>query len=413
MAHGKNRTSISGNPALWTALAGAVLFLRFPALVLRPALWAEDGPIFFLQARVVGVGAFVIPYAGYLHLIPRAIASAGAMLDPGLVPMFYVYCSFALTLAVVARVFSPRLDLPMKPILALAIVAVPHNGEVFLCPTNIQWITALALLMTLFMGDPAGAWEWTADIAVLVGAGLTGPFSVFLAPFFLARALRRSTRASWVIFSAVALAALVQGTAILNSPRASPGGIQAPFDAANLAAILSARIPLELVGAHGWAFRVGRSAVLLAGAAAWAAVAWSAFSGGKFRAQRIALFLFCILLCVLSATRTRDDAWDFRESMNGERYFYLPRVIILWIAALCLCRASTGWRIAAVAATAGVFCAGYKVPYLAGPSYRDAAVQRPEVPWDRYCQQLRAGEEVTVRVSPGWRFFVPEREAPK
>jgi hypothetical protein len=71
-------------------------------------------------------------------------------LDPAWWPAFYNGVSFVIWLAVLARLFSSRLDLPGKPWLALAIIAVPHTGEVFFNITNLQWLTA-------FRADSAGA----------------------------------------------------------------------------------------------------------------------------------------------------------------------------------------------------------------------------------------------------------------
>src|SRR3954469_13020568 len=63
-------------PALrWTVAAcGGILFARRPDMVLNPQFWAEDGPVFFAQARIHGIAALVEPYAGYFHTVLRLVA---------------------------------------------------------------------------------------------------------------------------------------------------------------------------------------------------------------------------------------------------------------------------------------------------------------------------------------------------
>jgi hypothetical protein len=95
--------SRSPGPVPWTALAGVLLILRYPDWFLRPRLWAEDLPVFFVGARFDGTSAILAPYAGYIHLIPRLLAWLGAGLDPSRIPVFYLYSSLAITLLVIAR----------------------------------------------------------------------------------------------------------------------------------------------------------------------------------------------------------------------------------------------------------------------------------------------------------------------
>ena len=136
-----------GRRILILGFALAVLVLRRPDAVLYPQFWAEDFA-FLLDAERIGLASFWMPRAGYLHFFPRLIAWPGMYLDPVLQPAWFVGSAVAVTLAVVATCLSPRIPLPAKPWLALAVVVVPHSGEVFLNPTNLQWLTALALILT-------------------------------------------------------------------------------------------------------------------------------------------------------------------------------------------------------------------------------------------------------------------------
>jgi hypothetical protein len=402
--------SRSPGPVPWTALAGVLLFLRYPDWFLRPRLWAEDLPVFFVGARVDGPSAILAPYAGYIHLIPRLVAWLGSWLDPSLIPAFYLYSSFAITLLVVARVFSRRLDLPCRPVLALAIVAVPHTGEVFLNITNIQWVTALALVLTLVMRDPESALDWAGDVAVLLLAGLTGPFSAFLFPFFVLRALDRRTPASWWVLSVLGLAALVQGWHLYIDLRGSvPGSSEGPMKILNLAAVLSARVPLAFLGSQGWVERVGRAFVVGAGLVGAIAIASTAFAGGGHRKERICMLMFVGVLIAFCTARIREDLWDYREMVNGDRYFYVPKVLLLWVALSYFWRRSTAsFSPSMLTASAGLYCVSM-IPYVDLGTHGARHVERPYYSWDIYCGQIRKGNEVAAEVSPGWRIVVPGR----
>jgi hypothetical protein len=394
--------------APWVALAGILLFLRYPDWFRRPRLWAEDGPVFFLAARRDGPASVVEPYAGYLHLIPRLVALLGSRLDPSLIPAFYVCSALAVTLLVVARVFSRRLELPCKPLLALAIVAVPHTGEVFLTVTNLQWVVALALVMTLMMRDPGSAAGLIGDAAILVLAGLTGPFSVLLFPFFLLRAVWRASPQSWALCTVVLAAALVQGRLIFMSPPSGlTSGAPGPRELSDLAGVLLSRVPLALVGAQGWMHRVSHTFMMCAGWAGAAGAAMMACARGPCRRERVCLFLLAVLLALSVAARICGAAWDWRDMVSADRYFYLPRVLLIWIAISLLSRRSAGAAFPlALPVALGLYCVSmvsYVEPYNFGMRH----VERPWVAWDIYSGRLRTGKEVSVQVSPSWAFVVP------
>src|SRR5688572_304731 len=111
--------SADSDPAGWwrrpavlawmVVLTAALLALRKPWALHTPQLWAEDGSIFLTQDEQMGIRAWWLPYNGYLHLLPRLIAwIASHTADPAWWPAIYNGCAFALTVALFARLASPR-----------------------------------------------------------------------------------------------------------------------------------------------------------------------------------------------------------------------------------------------------------------------------------------------------------------
>jgi len=168
-----------------------ILIVRKSDSLANPQLWAEDGVIFFAQQYEYGAAAIFTPYAGYLHIVPRIIAAlANAFFSYANIPTVYNYTSLFITIIVVAHCFSPRLQLPLKPLLAFSMVLVPQAlNEVFLNITNLQWILCILLVLVLLKDAPNSkygnyALQICTDFCIILFAGLTGPFMIIMFPFF-------------------------------------------------------------------------------------------------------------------------------------------------------------------------------------------------------------------------------------
>ena len=168
----------------WTlATLAGLLFLRRPDALVSPQLWAEDGSVFLLGQDAHGLAAVLQPYMGYLHTLPRLTAwAADLILDVAWWPAFYNAVAFAVWLGVLARLFSPRLNLPHRPWLAAGVLLAVQTPEILLNLTNAQWAGALLLLQQTLIARPAGRGERAADLALVALFGLTGPFIIPLLP---------------------------------------------------------------------------------------------------------------------------------------------------------------------------------------------------------------------------------------
>jgi len=66
--------------------------------------------------------------------------------------------------------------------------------------------------------DPAKPLDWFIDVALLVLAGLSGPFVIFTVPLFVFRAWRLRSRPSFVLLAIVINCALTQGWFVAHAP---------------------------------------------------------------------------------------------------------------------------------------------------------------------------------------------------
>lgn len=106
-----------------TALCGVILYLRTPDAFQHPQVWAEDGPVLFAGNLLHPWRSLVESYAGYFITVPRLTALIIGFLPFKLIPAGYFAVSVLLILLTCWMTLSPRLELPYKPLLAIAIVA--------------------------------------------------------------------------------------------------------------------------------------------------------------------------------------------------------------------------------------------------------------------------------------------------
>ncbi len=403
--------SFASRTALILVVAGValLLFLRKPHALLTPQLWAEDGSIFLVQNDQLGLAALVEPYAGYLHTLPRLIAFAAALTcDPAWWPAFYNLCTFAIWIAVVARLFSPRLDLPGKPWLAFALLAVPHTGEVYGHITNLQWMTAFVLVQQLLIAAPRTRTEWIGDLAILAVVALTGPFVIIFLPLFAVRCLlplltrlRSAPDAPRPLLSPpllaatglVLLCAAVQAWLVVRTgPRFDYQS--AAFQLLPTLEILGRRLLAWPLFGREIAFALPKLALALGGTAFLLALATWVLRPHPRRAQRAFVLAAFALITLAALYRTRPDTWAGDNIDYGDRYFYIPRVLLAWL----LIWEFTS-RPPAIAAAARLACLLPLIVHCAAfsiPAPRDYE-------WAKHVAPIRAGSRADIPTLPeGW-----------
>lgn len=396
------------NPRLtWPVVAGfaALLVLRKPSALLQAQLWAEDGSIFLAQNDQLGARALIEPYQGYLHTLPRLIVWATSQLaDPAWWPLLYNASAGAITLAIIGRMFSTRLDLPAKPALALALLLGAKTGEVLFNVTNLQFVAAAALLQLLLLRRPHSAIERSFDVLVLALVGLTGPFSLIFAPLFAWRWWRERHGDALAALLVVAGAAAVQGWLVLNGPRAG-AELTGPFDFPKFVALSSSRLlAWPLLGESAVRHLSPRLIAAVGGALLLAVLLRVALRRPQ-RTARVQAAIALGLLLGAAAFRARFDLWEQEDFDSGERYFYLPRVLFFWLVAWEFDAASGPVRWMA----RGAFCVG-----LAAFSVNYVLPAPPNYHWSEHCDPIRRGVPANIPTLPeGWTLEYAGRSSPR
>lgn len=203
---------------------GIVMFfvwLRCPTIFSRATFWAEDGWVWYPQCYIHGWHCLLIDHSAYLQTISMLTALASQMVSLINAPTFFAWVALVIQAAPAAFLISNRLAeaLPSRPIrifLAALLIASPGMLEVYVNLTNTQWHLSLLAFLVL-CANPADSWPKKGfDSLVLIVAGLSGPFSIFLTPVAILWCFIH--RKAWILWRAflIGATASIQLTLVLQ-----------------------------------------------------------------------------------------------------------------------------------------------------------------------------------------------------
>jgi hypothetical protein len=302
------------------------LFIRRPDAFINPQFWAEDGTVFFMQS-FYSSPLFFIPYQGYLHLIPRIVAYLSTFFGLCATPKIYNYFSIIATVFVAYKLMSCRLKIPYKYLIALSIVLVPHSGEVFSNLTNLQWIVSILLIILIIQAPPNAIWQIISDFAILILIGLTGPFIVIFFPLMICKLWLNERISSYdILFFLVSLVLVcIQINIIINGGIGEIGGTCTKIDL--WVNMISNRFANTLFfGTKLVEPNIGLFLLSLG------LIAFILFSAKQSEYKKYIIIFFIAAALILFSTLYKFRAVPdiLIQFNNGDRYFYLIRLYIIW-----------------------------------------------------------------------------------
>jgi len=200
-----------------------ILIIKKTFLFQTPQLWAEDATVFFKQAHEMGIGSLIHSYNGYIHLLPRLIAYITIETNYLYIPFYYLFSSLTITLFVSYYLFTSNLSLSLKQrfILALLVVGLPSNGEIFLNIANLQWILAPLLIILLIENPENYRIKIIYKLSLISLISLTSLLGVIFFPIALIRYLVHRDKYSLLISVVLGATGLIQLLIYTFSPRES------------------------------------------------------------------------------------------------------------------------------------------------------------------------------------------------
>ncbi|MFC8681029.1 hypothetical protein ACFT30_05860 [Microbacterium ureisolvens] len=311
--------------------AGFVIALyRYPS-EWRYLMWSEDGGIFFEQAlRIALPEALMVPYAGYIHFVPRAIAEATTLVPVEDAATLSTWIVAAVTSVIAAAiVFFSAAHLrngAARVLLWLLVVAAPVAGmEVALSSANLQWYLLGGAFFAVF-GRRVG-WTSTVLSAVVVAMALTSSvLALLFLPFVVMRALVFRTAWDSTLAVVATVCAVVQLVGVLGTSRPGSDGPLSAWEVGRLYLVAVADLAwggsvsaLALQAAPRAAMVVGVCLTALTIYLAWAVRRWSALPCVAMVVS-VAYFLPVMMLTKVAA----QDPFDYLGVAVGTRYIVFP-----------------------------------------------------------------------------------------
>jgi hypothetical protein len=207
---------------------------------------------------------------------------------------------------------------------------MPHTGEVFFNVTNLQWLTAFVLIQQVLIAPSKARGERIADFSILAIVTLTGPFGVAFFPLFVWRWWRERTRENLLIVVIVGAAAALQAWYVFRvGPKFEFQAVPLQFWP-NLVVLARRLVAWPLIG-YGPALALSASVVGIVGGAILAAMLGWALRPHPRRVLRAQVVAAFALIVAAAIYRARPDTWGSDNLDFGERYFYIPRVLLAWL----------------------------------------------------------------------------------
>ncbi len=208
----------------------AATFVKAPILFLKPRFWAEEGVVYFLQGRVIGLLETVTAMPlGYLSFPANIAGWVSAQLPLYHAPLGGLAVSLAIQLLIPCVVIVNRYfdgNRVKQAVFLLVPLLVFQSFETWLNSINSQfWMILAASLILAAPRVTVGLPGTIVNLGVALLAGLSSPGSAFLAPLFVVRAVVER-QVKWLFF---ALAASV-GAVIVLALQQSSRGVSFPVD---------------------------------------------------------------------------------------------------------------------------------------------------------------------------------------
>ena len=327
--------------------ATASLYLRidqFHHLASRH-LWAEDGNVFLNDASA-GWATLWRPYAGYIHLYPRLIALISQCVElinrPNILICGWLI-SYALLVHAIARLMRSVGASPIHTAAAVALVSLqPQNGEVLFNITNSQWMMGAALFTIAVTPQQGTTRTSPLKLGVVALMGLTGPFSILLAPIIILYLWHRPTwRGNRSLYAVIVATSVIQAWVLLSSGRATQPGTIAPFSEwlATLTRqlTLGAGKPITYVAA--FLFLSLSSYLLL-----------KTPKDSPARQTSVAAMISFLAITQASAYAIKDAPMLTSPLSSGSRYNWIPYTLIILYGIVISARADKKTRLLLMAA---------------------------------------------------------------
>ncbi len=400
----------------WTTVCLALVYFaaavsRRPSTLTNPQFWAEDGGVFYKQARELGFfETLVIPYGGYLLTWPRLVASVSSYFPLAYGPL--VFNVAALLTQALPAIFlsSGRMrelgPLPVRILLAVLYLGVPNVATVMGNLSNAQWHLAILSFLIVVAAPPRSAWAAAFDVIALGLGALTGPFAAVLFPIAVGVAWVRRDRWSMVHAGILCVGALTLPYTLGSSiRRTSIGGLGASV--AGFCQLLTFQVFVPVFRGINNSVHFLHPPSLLPMLSYTATAVGFVFLAYVFWRGSLEMRCFLVLGVLLlaaslanPAASTIEPQWTaLKKSGSPPRYWFVPELVVT--AAVVSFACTAGHRVlraigvVLVAVILAVDVAYWRLPALPDRGFPKFVAAFEAMP---------VGKELKIPIPPNWIF---------
>jgi hypothetical protein len=316
------------------------LFYRRPDTFFNPHFWAEEGLVFYAEAYQDGWKSLFNTCAGYFHVYPRLIVNIAIQTNlplhfaPFLFSASCLLINFLLILYVWKRLPFSEMQ---RFFIAITLVMIPLQAEVFMNLTNIQWCIVffpLIIFSNLKQGDKI--FITILDIILIFFSAFTGPNFVVLLPLFLLLLLlNRKELIRNKLFSILIISGMIAGCIGIYFLKlhGSVSRTEGSFDLSNKGFIQYLFVQFYYLIIGKFAFRIPLmlmiAGLLLVLTFYFTLIKW--LLKNKERKFEWIILASNILFIATTLVAYRSDPELLSPYYRGVRNFYIPSVTIVWL----------------------------------------------------------------------------------
>src|SRR5579859_7054438 len=315
----------------------AAIFSRLPGTLLHAQFFAEDGWVWYQQAYNLGwLPALHISQAGYLQTLPRLVAGVTLLFPMQWAPLIMNLAGAVVQALPVTALLSRRCTtwgpLPVRMLMSVIYIAMPNAPEVHIVLTNAMWHLAVLQALLAFSVPPLSWRGRVSDLILFAIGSVSGPFSMLLLPAVAAYYWVRRQRWTLVILSIMSLGVSIQIFSLVRSVRHAA---LAPLGATplSLLRIVAGRVFFDSMMGSGDSY-LSISMLTAIAIGGFIVFAWG-WRSAPLPERLYAAFAIMALAAslkdpLLPGSRPR---WEMLADVAGIRYWFLPSLTFLWLAA--------------------------------------------------------------------------------
>jgi hypothetical protein len=307
-------------------IAFIIIFSRRPDQFLHPYIWAEDGAILLTDFLNKGLLSIFIPVAGYLIISSKIIFALSTLTSFFYYPEISYALTVAFTLSVIAAIALSPTHLRWPWACAILVLLIPTDPEVFGVGLYAFWWAGLLLILGLIWNIEGN--KSKLRIAYIIFGGLSSPIVIGLAPLFWARVilfrkLFLHKKIEIFIAALVSIIASIQIALLFSTKQFIKGE---PFNVVEFIALY-----IEKFFGYFLAHSTGSQILnIVASIIVLIIIFYECILAIKRKDYSFILLASALfLLSLMSATRVRPRIID--PTLAGQRYFFYPYVILMWL----------------------------------------------------------------------------------